>query len=249
MQARTHVFGLIVLQTVAHLGFFSMLFWAAWWHWLIVVLVYFLMGSVGASVVLHRLLSHRSFVPQRWFVPVGVACANLAGIGSSIAWTAVHRAHHHHTDQNSSDPHSPHHHSWQHVVWLGMTAPVQIRYVKDLLREPLHVWWHKWYFVVHVFCAGVLLLVSWKLLMCAYLAPMAITWSMGGALNWVNHKWGYRNHIIYDHSTNNWIFALLYWGEGWHNNHHASPKKWNFGEQWWEIDISGMIIKLLKKMD
>jgi hypothetical protein len=54
-------------------------------------------------------------------------------------------------------------------------------------------------------------------------------------------------HITTDNSTNNWIFAVVYWGEGWHNNHHANPKKWNFGERWWEIDVSGCIIRLVQK--
>jgi fatty-acid desaturase len=100
---------------------------------------------------------------------------------------------------------------------------------------------------VHLACFLSLLAVSWKLLICAYLAPMAITWSMGGALNWVNHKWGYRNHHTDDHSTNHWLFGLLYWGEGWHNNHHANPKKWNFGERWWEIDSGAWVIKLVSQ--
>ena len=43
------------------------------------------------------------------------------------------------------------------------------------------------------------------------------------------------------------VQAVVYWGEGWHNNHHHNPKRATFGERWWEIDVSGWIIRLVKK--
>ena len=231
------------------MGLISMLFWATWPYWLLTVIGYFFMSCIGASIGYHRLFGHKSFEAPKWFWWLCLCLGNLAGAGSSISWVAVHRAHHHHSDNSILDPHSPWYHSWTSVLWLNMFEKVNIRYVKDLLREPAHIWWHKWYFFVHGTLLSVLLLINWQWAVCAYLAPMALVWSMGSALNLVNHMWGYRNHSTTDNSTNNWVFAVVYWGEGWHNNHHASPKKWNFGEQWWEIDISGMIIKLLKKMD
>ena len=187
-----------------------MLFWATSLHWLATLLAYFLMGCVGTSIGYHRLFGHKSFVPPRWLWWMCLCFGNLAGAGSSISWVAVHRAHHHHSNKNSADPHSPWHHKWYHVLWFNMFEKVNMRYVKDIAREPAHVWWHRLYFVVHFMLLVILLLISWKLAICAYLAPMALVWSMGSALNFVNHKWGYRNHNTADHSTNNWFYAIFY---------------------------------------
>jgi stearoyl-CoA desaturase (delta-9 desaturase) len=55
-----------------------------------------------------------------------------------------------------------------------------------------------------------------------------------------------RRHNTPDHSTNNWILAIPTWGESWHNNHHRYPKRSSFGEKWWELDLSAIIIKLIK---
>lgn len=242
-----HSVGLLILQLIAHVGLISMAFWAAWYHVLITIVIYFLMSGMGASIGYHRLFSHKSFTPPTWFRHVCMTCGHMAGIGSAISWVAIHRSHHAHTDRSNQDPHSPHHHAWYKVLWFSMFEPVQVKLVKDLLRDTTCVWWHTYYWHVHVTTSLLLMLISPTIWVCAYLAPQALTWSMGGLLNYVNHVWGYRNHATQDESRNNWFFALVYWGEGWHNNHHADPKKYQFGEKPWELDVGAWIIKHICK--
>lgn len=241
-----HRVGLLCLQIVAHVGLISMLFWSTWPYWLLTVMGYFILSCIGASVGYHRLFSHRSFQAPIWFEKLCVHTGNLAGIGSSLSWVAAHRTHHHHTDKSDQDPHSPHHHAWYKVLWLGMFETVQIRYVKDLLHAPMHVWWHKNYFWVHLAVAAMGMIISPAIYVSVILAPQALTWSMGGALNYVNHVWGDQPHATTDRSTNHWLFGWLYWGEGWHNNHHADPKRYQFGQQWWEVDVGARIINWVK---
>ena len=38
--------------------------------------------------------------------------------------------------------------------------------------------------------------------------------------------------------------ALLAWGEGWHNNHHAFPYSAAFGLRWYEFDPGYLFIRL-----
>ena len=45
------------------------------------------------------------------------------------------------------------------------------------------------------------------------------TWLVNSA----THSWGTRRFMTRDLSTNSWWVALLTFGEGWHNNHHAHP--------------------------
>jgi stearoyl-CoA desaturase (delta-9 desaturase) len=44
-----------------------------------------------------------------------------------------------------------------------------------------------------------------------------------------------------------WV-ALLTFGEGWHNNHHAHPTSAAHGLAWWEIDGNWYGIWLLQKL-
>ena len=66
-----------------------------------------------------------------------------------------------------------------------------------------------------------------------------VTWS----INSVCHVWGSREFTSGDHSTNNWICAVLALGEGWHNNHHAFPTSARHGLRWWQIDMSYWFIR------
>jgi stearoyl-CoA desaturase (delta-9 desaturase) len=68
-----------------------------------------------------------------------------------------------------------------------------------------------------------------------------ITWSV----NSVTHVWGYRNYATPDGSRNNAWIALIATGEGWHNNHHADSRSARHGHEWWEFDVTWMVIRLL----
>ena len=51
-----------------------------------------------------------------------------------------------------------------------------------------------------------------------------------------------------DDSTNNWWVALLTFGEGWHNNHHADPRSVRHGIAWYELDINWLCIRALQRV-
>ena len=64
------------------------------------------------------------------------------------------------------------------------------------------------------------------------------TWLVNSA----THIWGYRTHETRDNSTNLWWVALVTYGEGWHNNHHAFQTSARHGMRWWEVDTTYMTI-------
>jgi stearoyl-CoA desaturase (delta-9 desaturase) len=68
------------------------------------------------------------------------------------------------------------------------------------------------------------------------------TWLVNSA----SHVWGYRSHVTRDRSTNLWWVALLTYGEGWHNNHHAYQTSARHGLRWWEIDMTYLSIQFMK---
>jgi stearoyl-CoA desaturase (delta-9 desaturase) len=62
------------------------------------------------------------------------------------------------------------------------------------------------------------------------------------------HALGYRTYATGDRSTNCWWVALLTYGEGWHNNHHAFQMSARHGLQWWEVDLTWLTICCLQKL-
>ena len=70
------------------------------------------------------------------------------------------------------------------------------------------------------------------------------TWLVNSA----THSWGTRRFKTRDLSTNSWWVAILSWGEGWHNNHHAHPVSARHGLRWYEIDFNWYGIWLMNKL-
>jgi stearoyl-CoA desaturase (delta-9 desaturase) len=62
-------------------------------------------------------------------------------------------------------------------------------------------------------------------------------------VNSAAHTWGYQSYSTNDRSTNCWWVALLSFGEGWHNNHHAFPRSAAHGLRWWELDLTYLTIR------
>jgi stearoyl-CoA desaturase (delta-9 desaturase) len=69
-----------------------------------------------------------------------------------------------------------------------------------------------------------------------------VTWFVNSA----SHMWGYKNYETRDDSRNLWWVAILAYGEGWHNNHHALPRLAQHGHKWWEFDITFQAIRFLR---
>ena len=70
------------------------------------------------------------------------------------------------------------------------------------------------------------------------------TWLVNSA----THLWGTRRFRTADDSKNSWWVALLTFGEGWHNNHHAYPTSARHGLARAEFDLCWLQIRLLEKI-
>src|SRR5918997_5928211 len=70
------------------------------------------------------------------------------------------------------------------------------------------------------------------------------TWPVHSA----THLWGSRRFKTRDDSTNNFWVALLTFGEGWHNNHHAHPVSARHGLAWYELDINWLVIRTMQAL-
>jgi len=84
-----------------------------------------------------------------------------------------------------------------------------------------------------LFAIGGLPFLLWGIFLRTVLGLHA-TWLVNSA----THIWGSRRFETRDLSTNSWWVALLTFGEGWHNNHHAYPASARHGLKWYEIDLN-----------
>jgi stearoyl-CoA desaturase (delta-9 desaturase) len=236
-----------------HVGALAAPFFFSWPAFFVCLFLYWLTGSIGVCLGYHRYLAHRGFKlqgPTRFFVNL---CGCLSVEGSPLHWAATHRLHHAKSDQ-VGDPHSPFDGNWwSHILWLFVRITpeqrraLQLKYAPDLANDPMMLFFEKTFIYwslalgAALYLVGGLPMVLWG--MCARLVIMYhATWLVNSA----THLWGYRNYETRDESRNNWLVALVAWGEGWHNNHHAHPRIARSGHRWWEIDVTWWAIKALR---
>jgi fatty-acid desaturase len=121
------------------------------------------------------------------------------------------------------------------------------RYAPDLMQDKFHLWLHRFYWVPMV-VLGVLLLIlgGWAMLMWGIFMRVTLGLHATWLVNSATHLWGTRRFSTRDDSRNSWWVALLTFGEGWHNNHHAHPTAARHGLAWYEIDLNWWGIRTLQ---
>lgn len=226
------------------------------WYWLLIAYVgWVLIGVFGVSTVFHKYYAHQSFVVKPQFqcvLKIFGFLGLLTGQGSILSYCAVHMGYHHkYADQSPNDPHSPRMHSLWHAYygWHFAENAYFLNSVKRLMRDPFVTWTHKYYYRIFWLSHLAIGLISWKLLLFFIVIPSILHIHEMNILNSFCHlKWfGYRNYNTNDDSVNNWIFGILTWGTGFHNNHHGNPRSFHNQVFWYELDPFKYIIPLIQK--
>ncbi|MEW6277426.1 MAG: fatty acid desaturase [Candidatus Eremiobacterota bacterium] len=243
----------IVLWSV-HVGALAAPFTFSW-SGLAVCLVLYAVTAMGVTLAYHRLLTHRSFKTPRWFEYLLTVAGAQACQGGPIGWVAVHRLHHGHSDR-PGDPHGADKGFWwSHMGWMMSKPPhkldplMRTRMARDLEADAFHRWLDRGYILAAVGLGFLLLkLGGWSWVVWGMFVRLVLVYHATWLVNSAAHKFGYRSHRTNDLSTNCWWVALLTFGEGWHNNHHAYPASARHGLRFWEVDVSYMAIKLFERM-
>jgi stearoyl-CoA desaturase (delta-9 desaturase) len=244
--------GLISLHLLALLApwFFS------WQALGIAISLHWLCGSVGICLGYHRLLTHRSLQLPQWLEYGVVTIGALAFQGGPLFWVSNHRMHHAFTEDNERDPHSANRGFWwSHILWLvyprGETFDPEAhrRIAPRLARNTYYCWLSRYYPWLQI-PLGIFLYASggWSCVLYGIVIRIVVLWHCTWFVNSATHVWGYRPHAIQDGSRNVWWVALLTYGEGWHNTHHAEPHIAPTGRQWWEIDMTWWLILCLERL-
>jgi stearoyl-CoA desaturase (delta-9 desaturase) len=224
---------------------------------------------LGIGMGFHRLIAHRAYQATTFLRTSLVIAGSMAAQGPVIFWTAVHRRHHSYSDREG-DPHSPHLHGegavevlkglWHsHMGWLFNHELTDWgTYVRDLLHDRLIFKLNRMYFawitlgLLLPAVAEGLITMSWlgfgRGFLWGGLIRVLVVHHTTWSINSVCHVFGSQPYQVKDHSTNNVVLAIPTFGESWHNNHHAFPSSAVHGLEWWQVDITGSMIKLCAKL-
>lgn len=212
--------------------------------------LYWITGGVGITLGFHRLVSHRSFQTPKWLEYFLIFCGTLACQGGPIDWIGLHRMHHKYSDL-PEDPHDSNRGFWwSHMAWMLYHIPAQKeidRYTQDIGQDPFYQFCQKYLIAIQV-ALGLLLyfIGGWPFVIWGIFVRLVVVFHCTWFVNSATHKFGYKSHESNDNSKNCWWVALLTFGEGWHNNHHAYQYSARHGLEWWEIDTTWMLIRLLQ---
>ncbi len=237
--------------------------WVGWsWPAVAVAAALYAVRMFAITGFYHRYFSHRSFRTSR-------TCQFLfALLGSSAVqrgplWWASHHRHHHLYSDMPEDVHSPVRHGfwWSHFLWFSSIANFKqdYRWIPDLAKFPELRFLDRFDMLaplalaLSMFGLGAVLGAylpdlgtgAWQMLIWGFFIS-TVTLAHGTfTVNSLTHLFGSRRFPTNDDSRNNWLVALITFGEGWHNNHHHCQASVRQGFRWWEIDVTYYLLRAM----
>jgi sn-1 stearoyl-lipid 9-desaturase len=209
-------------------------------------------GGLGITLGWHRLVSHRSFQTPKWLEYFLVFLGSLSLQGGPTEWIGLHRHHHVHSDDELDHHNSGKGFWWSHIGWMLYEIPAKqevSRYTKDIADDPVYKFLDTYFLPLQIVLGAILYaLGGWPFVVWGVFVRVVLVYHCTWFVNSATHKFGYRTYESGDRSTNCWWVALLTYGEGWHNNHHAFQYSARHGLQWWEIDMTWMSIWVLQTL-
>lgn len=224
-------------------------------------LFFFFTIATGMSITLgyHRLFSHLTFQANPSVKIFTLLFGAAAFEGSAMGWSADHRRHHKHVDQEE-DPYDISKGFFHaHIGWLlfrhGPETPLS--WVRDLQKDPLATWQHKYYVPIAI--------------LMSFFLPTAIGWAVGGpiaalgafliagvarvvvvhhmtfCINSLCHWIGDRPYSGTCSARDSFLMAIFTFGEGYHNFHHEFQYDYRNGVRAWQFDPTKWTIWLLEK--
>jgi fatty-acid desaturase len=245
----------LIAMVSFHILAVTALFYATWQAIAVAVVLHWICIGWGIGLGYHRLHTHRAYKVPRLIEYLFAVCGTLTLQGGPIFWVAIHRIHHQHSDQHG-DPHTPRDGKWwSHMLWTIFGEPLHAntavvgKYAPDLMKDRFYRVLNSWHWVPLVVLGLALLAVGgWPWLLWGVFFRVVFGLHATWLVNSATHLWGSRRFETADDSKNSWWVALLTFGEGWHNNHHALPSSARHGLFWHELDLSWIQIRLLEKL-
>lgn len=225
--------------------------------WKMIVAAVILLYLTGLSITAgyHRFYSHRSYRTKPIIESILLFFGAMAGQGSALRWAFDHRLHHAYVDTDQ-DPYSIKKGFWYaHCLWiLEKPRIIDPKVVPDLMKNPLVQFQHRYIGILMILTnviafifvgwllndyTGAFFLASWTRLFALH----HFTWF----INSLAHSWGDKPFCQEQSAVNNYVIALLTFGEGYHNFHHTFANDYRNGIRWYHFDPTKWLIWTLNK--
>lgn len=222
------------------------------------VSAFILLWLTGLSITAgyHRYFAHRAYKAHpiaEWFL---LFFGTMAVQSSVIRWSFEHRLHHAHVDTDE-DPYSIKKGFWYaHFLWmLEKLRPIDPKVVSDLMKNKAVVFQHTYYkplMVLTNFMAflvvGFLFQDFWGAFFIAVWLRIFFLQHFTWFINSLAHTWGSKQFSLEQSAVDNFVIALLTFGEGYHNYHHTFANDYRNGIRWFHFDPTKWLIWTLSKV-
>lgn len=248
----------LIIYQILFLGTFPIYLWfqtPSWGVWIAAVLLLYMTG-IGITGGYHRYYSHKSYKTNRFIESIILFFSSMSIQGSALRWSFDHRLHHAHVDTDE-DPYSIKKGFWYaHFLWM-LEKPKEIdpKVVPDLLKNKLVMFQHKHDFLLMTLTNVLAFLFVGWLCNDYWGAFFVATWlriftlhHFTWFINSLAHTWGDKPFCQEQTAVNNYIIALLTFGEGYHNYHHTFANDYRNGIRWYQYDPTKWLIWTLNKL-
>ncbi len=219
----------------------------------------FFAGANGMAITAgyHRLWAHRSY-EAHWSLRLAyLLFGTMAMQNSVLVWCSGHRAHHLYVDDVDRDPYSARRGFWfSHIGWMLRLYPsgaADFGNIPDLRRDPLLAFQHRYYVPLTIavnfglpLLAGVVFHDVWGMMLLAGFLRLVWSHHVTFFINSLAHMWGARPYSEENTARDNPVIAVLTYGEGYHNFHHAFAHDYRNGVRWWQWDPTKWLIASLR---
>ena len=171
----------------------------------------------------------------------------------------IHERGHHKNSDREDDPHSPLKGFWHaFLTWhreqkyfdKHIDRRVLVTYIRrEFVTDKYYTFLNDYHIAINYGTFALAwLLFGWQVALYGIWFGIWATLMNTSLVTALAHSWfGYRNFDTPDNSVNNRVGSILTWGEMLHNNHHKHWRATSNSHHWSEIDMSGWVIKGLKK--
>lgn len=246
------IYQLILLVTIPFYFFYASMSLGT----ILFALLLFCLTGFSITGGYHRLFSHKSYKVNPIVEGIVLFFGSMAAQGSALRWSFDHRIHHAFVDTDQ-DPYSIKKGFWYaHFLWiLEKPRTIDPKVVPDLMKNKLVMFQHRYYELSLVitnflaFCVvGWLFNDFWGALFLAVFLRMFALHHFTWFINSLAHTWGDKPFCKEQTAVNNFVIALVTFGEGYHNFHHTFANDYRNGIRWFHFDPTKWTIWTLNKL-
>lgn len=214
-------------------------------------LIAMIAGGFGITALYHRAWAHNAVSFTRPVEYVLATCAGFLIQMPAKQWISTHIKHHQHTDHDSDPYNIQRGFWWAHFEWIIFAPVPPIELPARINENPVVNWQERYYWLISLVLNGVIPvslslmagLPWWGGLLLTILRIVLMSHAVF-AVNSVCHVWGSRPFTDAVSARDVWWFPFVL-GEQYHNYHHAFPRDYRHGIDWFAFDPTKWLIALL----